>query len=125
MLVTSLYIINWHSDRIKMVGFLIALVFNLFFMSLLKLIYSDPRPYMSNIEIKLYECSVEYGNPSGHSYLSAFYYFLILWVYDKNLFFIIENDRLNCKRLALIVLNLLWILLIAFSRIYLGVHSLN
>ena len=125
IVVTSLHLINWHSDRLEMVSFLIASLLNVFLMCILKLIYSEPRPYMSNPLIRLSECSVEYGNPSGHSLICAFYFFTIIWLYDQNIAIILENGRLNYRRLGLIIITILSILLVAFSRVYLGVHSLN
>ena len=41
------------------------------YMSLLKLVYHAPRPYMiSDIIIPL-SCSNEFGNPSGHSAIAS------------------------------------------------------
>ena len=74
-----------------MVSFLIATLLNVFLMCILKLIYSEPRPYMSNPMIRLSECSVEYGNPSGHSLTCAFHFLTIIWLYDKNIAIIMEN----------------------------------
>ncbi len=40
----------------------------------LKIIYRNPRPYMVNSELIAFGCSTSFGNPSGHSSLSACLY---------------------------------------------------
>ena len=40
----------------------------------LKIIYRNPRPYMVSPEIVAFGCSKSFGNPSGHSSLSACLY---------------------------------------------------
>ena len=51
----------------------------------LKIMYRNPRPYMVHPEIKAFGCSKSFGNPSGHSSLSA----CIL----TTLFLLIFHDR--------------------------------
>ena len=55
----------------------------------LKSIYKDPRPYMESFNIKAYECSYSFGNPSGHASTSSCFYtslFLILfWDVDHTI----------------------------------------
>jgi len=48
----------------------------------LKIIYRNPRPYMVSPELTAFGCSKSFGNPSGHSSLSACLYvsiFLLTW----------------------------------------------
>lgn len=40
----------------------------------LKIIYRNPRPYMISPELTAFGCSKSFGNPSGHSSLSACLY---------------------------------------------------
>ena len=68
---------------------------------------------------------MDYGNPSGHTYNCAFFYLLILWVYDRKFHVIYEEAGLNYKRIAFILLYIITIVIVAFTRVYLGVHSLN
>jgi len=119
----TFYLINWYNDRLSMINALISLALNGYIMSILKLLYSDPRPYMSSPDIKLYECSVENGNPSGHSFLSAYFFLLFLWLLDKNVFNFLKEK--NYKKLIFLLFLFFWIFLVAFSRVFLGVHSLN
>jgi membrane-associated phospholipid phosphatase len=44
----------------------------------LKIIYRNPRPYMVDAEITAFGCSKSFGNPSGHSSLSACLYVTLL-----------------------------------------------
>lgn len=116
---------NSYKDRLQFINFFVFLIACTFIMSFLKLIYSDPRPFMSDGSIKLYECSIEYGNPSGHSFLNCFYYLTFPWMYDPDYMKFIENKKINFKKLFILLLDIIWICSIAYSRVYLGVHSLN
>ena len=119
------YLMNTYKDRLQFISFLIFLIASTYIMCFLKLLYSDPRPFMSNKSIKLYECSIEYGNPSGHSFLNCFYYLTFPWLYDQNYMKFIENKKILYKKLIFLMSNIFWIGVIAYSRVYLGVHSLN
>jgi membrane-associated phospholipid phosphatase len=51
-----------------------------------KLAYHDPRPYMVNANIQVYDCSTEFGNPSGHAMASSSVFvaiFLDYWFSDS------------------------------------------
>jgi len=88
----------------------INLVFVFLFSLLLKIIIARPRPVDNNIINE-----IGYSFPSSHSMVSlAVYGFLIYYIYKY-----LKNR--NTKWLLIILLSLL-ILLIGFSRIYLGVH---
>lgn len=55
-------------------------------MNIAKIGYHDPRPYMSESNIIPYDCTNEYGNPSGHSIFSAgFFMFLFLDIFHGEL----------------------------------------
>ena len=78
----------------------------------LKNIFKRPRP--TNQLIKEYS----YSFPSGHSAAALFYYgYIIYKVYD--------SDMSKRKKRFIITFLVLLILLIGFSRIYLGVHYLS
>ena len=47
------------------------ITFTMFVMNLTKMAYHEPRPYMTTEKIKVFGCSAEYGNPSGHSIFAA------------------------------------------------------
>ena len=77
---------------------------------LLKNIVQRPRPELHNI-IK----EIGYSFPSGHSMVSAAFYGLIIYFIYKNA----SNKKIS--NILITILSTL-ILLIGFSRIYLGVH---
>jgi len=48
----------------------------------LKIIYHNPRPYISSPDVLALACSKSFGNPSGHSSLAAcFFITLFLVIY--------------------------------------------
>ena len=77
---------------------------------LLKMIISRPRPVDHNI-IK----EIGYSFPSAHSMIS-------MAVYGLLIYFIYKNIKNNHMKWVLIIIISILILLIGFSRIYLGVH---
>jgi len=78
-----------------------------------KEIFTRPRPLGINL---IEESGFSY--PSGHAMISMAYYgFIAYLLYKKNKSFI--------TKLILIILLILTIILIGFSRIYLGVHYLS
>jgi undecaprenyl-diphosphatase len=91
-----------------------------FMTNIMKICYSSPRPYWVDISL-LKDCSEGYGNPSGHASDSVAVY-LTLWKIISEVSFI--KKRVWAKYLILLFLTLL-IATIMFSRIYLGVHSVN
>jgi len=76
-----LLIFNWGS-RAHAFYYIIFICACLFYMNLGKIVYHDPRPYMSNSKILPLGCSNEYGNPSGHAlFASGFFFFLFLDIF--------------------------------------------
>lgn len=47
----------------------------------LKLMYRNPRPYMVHDDIMAFGCSKSFGNPSGHSSLSACLYMSLFLIF--------------------------------------------
>ena len=56
-------------------------------LSILKMLYNDPRPYFISDEIKGYGCDSEFGNPSGHAMLSLINYYIVINKYLRNEYF--------------------------------------
>ena len=105
-----------------------------FIMSLLKSLYSNPRPFWDiylkrrNNNEKLptpTECDGEFGNPSGHSLLSVF--MLILWDLFINSKFFQKN--LGIKKIiikyAALIISIICMAFINYSRINRQIHSFN
>ena len=87
-----------------------------------KLIYGQGRPFLRNddeaISVKM-QCEAGYGNPSGHSFesTSCFLGFsqAIIDIWELGTF----------PQIIIYIINAILILLINFSRVILGVHSVN
>lgn len=77
--------------------------------SMLKHLFGDPRPYWIEPDIGLSE-EDSYGLPSGHAQSATVFYGLL---------------ALYFNRAWVWILAILFILLMTFSRIYLGVHDLE
>ena len=78
--------------------------------NLLKLAYSDPRPYWVYEEVEALSCGKGWGNPSGHALFTGAVWLSLTVV------------LLRCKRLYWAGAVLLWLLVIGVDRVYLGVH---
>ena len=117
----GLFFILCYFTLIKTIFICSCLILVVYLHDIMKLIYNDPRPFWHNTILFQGNCEVSYGNPSGHSLIS-FYFFLSFGYYFNQLNFIKGN-----KIYKIIVYSVAFILsgLIAFSRIALGVHSLD
>jgi membrane-associated phospholipid phosphatase len=106
----------------------------IFIMCFLKSIYSNSRPYWDIYYDKLYnndlstnptECDGGFGNPSGHSLMATS--FLNLWHLFVNSKFLKDYEkkwRIIIK-ISSLLLVLICISSITFSRIYRQIHSFN
>ena len=105
----------------------------IFIMCILKSLYSNPRPFWDiyNQESEKEnlpeptECDGEFGNPSGHSLLSI--YLLILWHLFTNSKFYneIEGVKKTVIKYITLVLSIICILCVIYSRINRQIHSFN
>jgi len=99
----------------------------MFVMNLTKMAYHEPRPYMTTDKIKVFGCSAEYGNPSGHSiFAAAMDTFVFL-----DVFYAQENSGQTRKAIEKLsyafwlFISVSLTFLIGFARFYVGVHTLN
>lgn len=100
--------------------FLSVLILSNYYVNILKLLYGSPRPFWIKPSIKK-ACDGGYGNPSGHS-ISSFSFYLSFW----NL--IIENKYFknnNYLKIISFIFAIILSFLVALSRIYLSIHSIN
>jgi membrane-associated phospholipid phosphatase len=88
---------------------------------LLKLFYHQPRPYWVSDNIRAYKCSKEYGFPSGHSSISM--HITVLMILDIFASSAYSNEIFI--QIIVLILSISFPVLIGFSRVYLGVHSLD
>ena len=117
----GLFFILCYYTLIKTILLCIGLILMVYLHDLMKLIYNDPRPFWLNTILFQGKCETSYGNPSGHSLIS-FYFFLSFGYYLSKINYIKSN-----KIYKSIIYFTAFILatLIAFSRLALGVHSLD
>jgi len=111
---------NWGSLG-KSYLFLTILILSAFIDAIMKMVYSNPRPFWVNQKIALLSCEGGYGNPSGHAFTSSALYLSIWHLTSQHDFF---KSRLWLKITYLIGIVLLFLTII-MSRFYLGVHSFN
>jgi membrane-associated phospholipid phosphatase len=86
--------------------------------------YHYPRPYMVDSDIKVYGCSEEFGNPSGHSATaSCFVLAVFIDIFFSERYYYRKVNKFYV--LLALILVILLICLVGFSRLYNGVHSLD
>ena len=120
-IVLGLILIWCYFTLIKTILISVGLIYIVYFHDLLKLIHNDPRPFWQNTILFQEECETSYGNPSGHSLIS-FYFYLSLSYYLCQINYIKSNIKF---KLSVYGIALFISALTAFSRIVLGVHSLD
>ena len=76
----------------------------------LKMMYSDPRPYWEYEAVQGIECGTGWGNPSGHA------------LYTSSVWLSLCVSLFIWRKYVWTIPVFLWILLIGFDRAYLGVH---
>lgn len=104
-------ILAWKKHKYEAVLFLAVLAIGLFLNILLKMIFQRPRPEFDPI----LDLSASYSFPSGHAMNSfIFYSVLAYFVYHFT-----HNVFLSFSAASA---SIIMILLIGFSRVYLGVH---
>ena len=117
----GLLFVFFNFPLVKTVVLCICLLFAIYLYDLLKLAFSDPRPFWINTALFQGSCETSYGNPSGHSLISFFFFLSLgyhICMLDK------FKDNFTYKFFvysgAVAISSL-----IAFSRLALGVHSLD
>jgi membrane-associated phospholipid phosphatase len=108
----------WFPQRQRAIYYFCAFVTIQFITNVLKLGYHDPRPFWVSQEIIAYNCSGQYGNPSGHSAMSMGTAF-VLWL-D-----FCHTDHKPVFKIALLPVAIGFGLSIMYSRLIVGVHSID
>ena len=101
--------------------FFITSMLSTHFCNYAKLIYGEGRPYLLTDKEEFLKTKAEkgYGNPSGHSFQST----IIFLGLSQILIDYFKLGKINCAILYAISAFLIY--LINFSRVILGVHSIN
>ncbi|CDW85396.1 pap2 superfamily phosphatase [Stylonychia lemnae] len=89
-------------------------------LSIGKLAYHHPRPYMVDEKIKVYGCATEFGDPSGHTTSSS------AVLVALNMDFLSKYNRIKLIwKILSIILCILLIFMVGFSRLYNGDHTID
>lgn len=103
--------------------FISLIIYTCYFNGILKIFYSNPRPFWLKNEI-MRKCEGSYGNPSGHSFMS-FAVYLSLWKVCMNYDYFNKNFLGKILKFLSLFFTIVFCLFILLSRIYLSVHSIN
>ena len=111
------------SERVRCVHYLAVFMLVLILTNITKLSYHDPRPYwvdtpQGDTKIQAFSCSSQYGNPSGHSSTT------MAMALAMALDFAHTGNKLVFKLLGF-ACAITFAVTIAYSRLFLGVHSLD
>ena len=107
----------------KSFTYLNVFLYSYYFNNLLKMIYSNPRPFW--VDPNLYSsCNGGFGNPSGHSMCSAAIFLTFSHIITDFKYFS-ENNLRKLLRVCIFLLTVGLIIAIMISRVYLGAHSFN
>lgn len=120
-LVIYLLVIYFFFPLSKSFSFVIGIIACNFIDNVMKLLYHDPRPFWSNIDLFSDSCDGGFGNPSGHAFTSTFTYLGFFRLLSKTKFF--ANQLIY--KIILFLVALFFIITIVLSRIYLAMHSIN
>ena len=83
----------------------------------MKLLYAAPRPFWSSDDIEAIKCSSQYGDPSGHSFST------VGFAVQLALDYIARHDTGPLESILWLTVALLHGFSVAYSRVFLGVHS--
>lgn len=99
----------WNGDKKKSFAFCFVLMYSVLSNLLLKIVFRHPRPFqaLAGVEGKRLSTADGYSFPSGHTQNAATFYFSVVSYLQK---------------LWLTFIALAVVVMIAFSRLYLGVH---
>ena len=65
-------------NKINAIFLILLTTYLNYFLSIIKMLYHQPRPYMRNPEIQpLFKCGEEWGDPSGHALSGFLFYFIV------------------------------------------------
>ena len=103
--------------------FILIIINVCYFNGILKIFYSNPRPFWIKNEI-MRKCEGSYGNPSGHSFMS-FAVYLSLWKVFTNYDYFNKNFFGKIFKIFSLFFTIVFCFFILLSRIYLSVHSIN
>ena len=107
-------------ERHRALYYMITIGLICFITTTFKTLYHHPRPYWVKPEIEAISCSNEFGDPSGHS-LTSLAGVMVSWL-DYNEAF---PQHSPLVRFSLGAVGLTFAFMVGYSRMVLGVHSLD
>lgn len=100
-----------------------------FVKNLFKSWYAEPRPYWISNDITSSKCWTGFGNPSGHMCGTVFVLFTLFFHKYNEIGIKKERMSVMCTgyiiKMALMASGSVFMIFMAFSRVYLGAHSYN
>jgi undecaprenyl-diphosphatase len=111
-LMIGLWLIIFHRDWVRTLMFVVLFGATMVINKYLKRIYPRPRPHFPQNPLK------DYSFPSGHTTLATAFYWMVAylgWIYGNG----------TTLGWIILLLSFALVILIGFSRIYLGVHFMT
>lgn len=121
--ITLLAILHVFFPIHKSFTFLNVFLFSYFFNNWMKILYSSPRPFWIDPEIKK-SCNGGFGNPSGHAMCSASVFLAFAHIVTDFKYFT-ETFVRKMARVLVFLFFIAVIIAIMLSRVYLAAHSVN
>lgn len=114
-------ILCFSHGKMQLVNFIVHFAFFVWVMSMIKVVFADPRPFWLTTEIKMldWNCYQEFGNPSGHAMMGPIFFEFVFMEY------LFPLAKTLCYKIFWVSLEVLFILTLIYSRLYLGMHGLN
>ena len=119
--VICLIIVYWFFTIIETFVHIFGLIFAIYLHAVMKIWYISRRPFWEKNTLYMGVCDGGFGNPSGHSFIALFGYLTFLS-------YVLRNKYIKDKIIIKIILGIIfviWTVLVPFSRVVLGVHSIN
>ena len=99
---------------------LVTSLSSVYFGGVLKLIYLSPRPFMASQNVIAFGCEGGWGNPSNHALCSTCFYLSLYNIAIKP-----SKSYSKKQKETMLYYIIGFIFFICFSRVFLGVHSIN
>ena len=107
--------LHYYNDKLQGLKSLTVILVNYYQIRIFKMIYAESRPNFVSADIKEWDCSCTYGNPSGHTATAMCLYQTIAWDMCVR-----HKQYRYCTRTVILILAIIVAFLIGFGRIYLG-----
>ena len=116
-------------NRMSALYIWMACCFSVYLTSVLKSAYGEGRPFWESGDITPADCVLDLGNPSGHCLTASF---ILLTLYLNQYYEVGRRQvfrTIFCTgyivKMGLTALLLSFLIMLMFSRVYLGEHSIN